>query len=154
MVVIKLFFSGSVVPSVCSLAFCKEEICSLLFQNHFGPVDSFIIQLLSITTLILLGAQILPNLPNGNTSKQLLCPFHLFPSFFQYVLAFCHSKIFQPLCPSSDSFYCGTVFKNKDLETSLVVQWLRLRLPVRGSGLNPWFGELGSHMPCGQKTKT
>lgn len=114
MVVIKLLFSDSVLPSACSLAFCKEELCSLLFQNHFGPVDSFIIQLLSITILILLGAQIIPNLANGNTSKQLLCPFHLFPSFFQYVLAFCHSKTFQPLCPSPDSFYCGTVFRNKD----------------------------------------
>ena len=38
--------------------------------------------------------------------------------------------------------------------TSLVAQWLRLHLPVAGVGA--WFlvGELGSHVPRGQKTET
>ena len=35
-----------------------------------------------------------------------------------------------------------------------MVQWLRLHLPMKGVWIWPPFGELESHMPCGQKTKT
>ena len=38
--------------------------------------------------------------------------------------------------------------------TSLVVQWLRLHLPVQGVQVQSLVGELRSHMPQGQKTKT
>ena len=39
-------------------------------------------------------------------------------------------------------------------ETSQVGQWLRLRLPVQGVQVPSLVGELRSHMPGGQKTKT
>ena len=38
--------------------------------------------------------------------------------------------------------------------TSLVVQWFRLHLPVQGEQVQSLVGELRSHMPQGQKTKT
>ena len=38
--------------------------------------------------------------------------------------------------------------------TSLVVQWFRLHLPVQGVQVQSLVGELRSHMPQGQKTKT
>ena len=38
--------------------------------------------------------------------------------------------------------------------TSLSVQWLRLHLPMQGMQVQSLARELGSHMPCGQKTKT
>ena len=38
--------------------------------------------------------------------------------------------------------------------TSLVVQWLRLHLPVQGGQVQSLVGELRSHIPQGQKTKT
>ena len=38
--------------------------------------------------------------------------------------------------------------------TSLAVQWLRLRLPMHGVRVWSLVGELGSHMPRSQKTKT
>ena len=38
--------------------------------------------------------------------------------------------------------------------TSLVVQWLRLRLPMQGVWVRSLVGELRSHMPPGQKTET
>ena len=38
--------------------------------------------------------------------------------------------------------------------TSLVVQWLRLRLPTQRVGVKSLVGELRSYMPCSQKTKT
>ena len=38
--------------------------------------------------------------------------------------------------------------------TSLVVQWLRLCLPVQGMKIWSWVGEPRSHGPCGQKSKT
>ena len=34
--------------------------------------------------------------------------------------------------------------------TSLVVQWLRIHLPMQGTGVRSMVGELRSHMPCGQ----
>ena len=40
------------------------------------------------------------------------------------------------------------------LGTSLVVQWLRLRLPVQPVRVRSLVGELRSHMPQGPKTKT
>ena len=42
----------------------------------------------------------------------------------------------------------------KGAGTSLVVQWLRLRLPVQGVRVRSLVGELRSHMPGGQTTKT
>ena len=41
-----------------------------------------------------------------------------------------------------------------NLGTSLVVQWLRLRLPKHGVWVQSLVKELRSHMPRGQKTKT
>mgnify|MGYP007134493540 CR=1 FL=1 len=32
------------------------------------------------------------------------------------------------------------VFKDREAGTSLVVQWLRLRLPMQGCGFHPWSG--------------
>ena len=40
------------------------------------------------------------------------------------------------------------------LGTSLVVQWLRLCLPMQGVRIHSLFGDLRSHMPCGPKSKT
>ena len=40
------------------------------------------------------------------------------------------------------------------LGTSLASQWLRLHLPVQGVQVGSLVGELRSHMPHGQKTKT
>ena len=40
------------------------------------------------------------------------------------------------------------------LGTSLAVQWLRLHLPMQGVQVGSLVGELRSHMPWGQKTKT
>ena len=37
--------------------------------------------------------------------------------------------------------------------TSLVVQWLRLRLPIQGVQVRSLVGNLRSHMPRSQKTK-
>ena len=41
----------------------------------------------------------------------------------------------------------------KHLGTSLTVQWLGLCLPMQGLRVRSLVGELGSHMPRGQKTK-
>jgi len=38
--------------------------------------------------------------------------------------------------------------------TSLVVQWLRLHLPMLGVRVRSLIGELRSHIPHGQETKT
>ena len=38
--------------------------------------------------------------------------------------------------------------------TSLAVQWLRLRFPMQGVWVPSLVGELGCHMPHGQKTET
>ena len=38
--------------------------------------------------------------------------------------------------------------------TSLAVQWLRLHFPMQGVRIQSLVGELRSHMPHGQKTKT
>ena len=46
------------------------------------------------------------------------------------------------------------ILKTSQLGTSLVVQWLRLRLPKQGVKVRSLVGELGSHMPHGQKTRT
>ena len=42
----------------------------------------------------------------------------------------------------------------KRLGTSLAVQWLRLHLPMQGMWVQPLLGEIRSHMPRSQKTKT
>ena len=39
------------------------------------------------------------------------------------------------------------------LGTSLVVQWLRLRLLMQGVRVRSLVGELRSHMPCSQKNQ-
>ena len=44
--------------------------------------------------------------------------------------------------------------KNRYRGTSLLVQWLRLHLPMQGVQVQSLARELGSHMPCSQKTKT
>ena len=41
----------------------------------------------------------------------------------------------------------------KSLGPSLVVQWLRLRLPMQGIQVRPLIKELRSHMPGGYKMK-
>ena len=40
------------------------------------------------------------------------------------------------------------------VKTSLSVQWLRLHLPMQGVQVQSLARELGSHKPCGRKTKT
>ena len=45
-------------------------------------------------------------------------------------------------------------FLKTELRTSLVAQWLRLRLPMQGMWVRSLVGELRSHMPHSQKTKT
>ena len=44
--------------------------------------------------------------------------------------------------------------KTKSLGTSKEVQWLRLCLPKQGMQVQSQVGELSSHMPLGQKTRT
>ena len=44
-------------------------------------------------------------------------------------------------------------FKFMIMETSLVVQSLRLCLPMQGVQVQSLVGKLRSHMPCGQKAK-
>ena len=44
--------------------------------------------------------------------------------------------------------------KESKSETSLAVQWLRLRLPLQEVWVQSLAGELRSHMPRGQKFKT
>ena len=43
--------------------------------------------------------------------------------------------------------------KNNVEGTSLVIQWLRLHLPMQEVWVQPLVGELGSHIPHGQKKK-
>ena len=45
------------------------------------------------------------------------------------------------------------IIKMKKSGISLVVQWLRLRLPMQGVQVWSWAGELRSHVPYGQKNK-
>ena len=47
-----------------------------------------------------------------------------------------------------------SAIKKNEIGTSLLVQWLRLRLPMQGVRVQSLVGELRSHMPRGQKTKT
>ena len=44
--------------------------------------------------------------------------------------------------------------KKKNAEISLVTQWLRLCFPMQEVRVQSLVGELRSHMPHGQKTKT
>ena len=46
------------------------------------------------------------------------------------------------------------LFRSKVAGTSLAVQWLRLCLAMQGVRVQSLVGELRSHMPCGQNTKT
>ena len=64
------------------------------------------------------------------------------------------------VCDSSSqtvltSGLCGVGIRSESLTsgTSLVVQWLRLHLPVQGVWIRSMVRELSSHMPCHQKTK-
>ena len=45
-------------------------------------------------------------------------------------------------------------FSKEALQTSPVVQWLRLHLPAQGLGIRPLARELRSDQTCCQKTKT
>ena len=45
------------------------------------------------------------------------------------------------------------LLKCKQVGTSLVVQWLRLCLPMQGMRVRSLVGELGSHVPWGQKNQ-
>ena len=47
-----------------------------------------------------------------------------------------------------------SVSKTDEVGTSLAVQWLRLCLPMQGVRVRSLVGELRSHMPRDQKTKT
>ena len=40
------------------------------------------------------------------------------------------------------------------METSLIVQWLKLPIQMQGLQVQSLVRELRSHMPCGQKTNT
>ena len=56
--------------------------------------------------------------------------------------------------PTVAKRYRNQSFKKKILGTSLAVQWLRPHLPMKGLQVWSLLGELRSHMPQGQKTKT
>lgn len=77
-------------------------------------MDSSIIQLLSATSLILLGPQIITNVVWEHLQAG-SCVLFAFPLFFENILTFCCSKIFQPSGPSSDSFYGEMVSRDEDL---------------------------------------
>ena len=46
------------------------------------------------------------------------------------------------------------ISKKSSTETALLVQWLRLHLPVQRERFQSLVRELRSHMPCGQKPRT
>ena len=74
----------------------------------------------------------------------------------------------QPLCPlyrphnqtgtkdwaGEERPWPGIQIKIKDHQPSLAFQWLRLDLPMQRVWVQCLVGELGSHMPQGQKNKT
>ena len=71
-----------------------------------------------------------------------------FPCIFRYylVLALGHQ------CQVSKASL-ATPFKTLSLGTSLVVQWLRHRLPMQGVQVQSLVGELRSHMPRAKEPK-
>ena len=46
------------------------------------------------------------------------------------------------------------ISKKSSMGTALLVQWLRLHLPVQREQFQSLVRELRSHMPCGQKPRT
>ena len=79
------------------------------------------------------------------------------------------SDSLQPMDCSLPGSYVHRIFQARVLELvaitqgacrkkkkgiSLVVQWLRLYLPMQGVQVTSLLEELRSHMPCGQKTRT
>ena len=61
-------------------------------------------------------------------------------------------KKFQPMLRM---YTCWETILDRQMDfASLVVQWLRLCLPIQGTRVQFLVGELRSHMPCGQNPKT
>ena len=56
--------------------------------------------------------------------------------------------------PSYSTYLGFLAFLNLFLGTFLVVQWLRLHLPMQGVQLPSLVRDLRFHMPCSQNTKT
>ena len=109
----------------------------------------------------------LTSLPNSAASPQ-QSPLWLYlckPRFFRSVSPGSqkctrgNSKIFWEKVPANQdtTFWISFIHSKKKyiyLGTSLAVQWLRLPLPMQGVWVWSLVGELRSHMPHGQKTKT
>jgi len=64
-----------------------------------------------------------------------------------------HSIFRSSLAPSGHALNI-CIIKISTWGTVLAVQWLRLCFPVQGAGVQSLVGELKSHTPLGQKTKT
>ena len=79
-----------------------------------------------------------------NSVASLLCSLSLFISI---------SPCLSPLCLLLPTIMWVNLDVNL-LETSLVVQWLRLCLLMQGMRVQTLVGELRCHMPQGQKAKT
>ena len=66
----------------------------------------------------------------------------------------CNNSINSTICVQTQT--TKTHFKNKN-RTSLVVQWLRIRLPMQGHGFEPWSGKIPHAMeqlsPCATTTE-
>ena len=64
----------------------------------------------------------------------------------------------RPSCITSKKLWppslAGNLFKSGDYRDFLVIQRLRLHLPVQRTCVQSLVGELRSHMPQGQKNKT
>ena len=67
----------------------------------------------------------------------------------------------KPLCLSPvnqitgliTGYMCPVANKNESPGTSLVVQWLRICLPMQGTQVRSLVGELRSHMPRGNEAR-
>ena len=55
--------------------------------------------------------------------------------------------VYNSICQTKEFYVLQ--YKNIMIGTLLVVQQLRLRLPIQGTWIPSLFGELGSHMPQG-----
>ena len=61
--------------------------------------------------------------------------------------------LFLQLLQIADSYCILYIKKKKNQGTSLVVQWLKLRLSMQGVRVRSLIGEPRSHMPCNQRRR-
>ena len=78
-----------------------------------------------------------------------------FPSPLSYLSLFSQLEmLFFQLLQIADSHCIWYIRKKKENQgTSLVVQWLRLRLSMQGVRVRSQIGKPRSHMPCNKRTK-